>query len=87
MKTSIRKMGNSHGVIIPKPLLADIGLEANDPVDMKVKKGRIVIAPLHRGPRVGWADDSKKLREAGETGLVWPTLAVNPSEDPDGRAR
>jgi hypothetical protein len=24
MKTAIRKMGNSHGVIIPKPLLAEV---------------------------------------------------------------
>ena len=87
MKTSIRKMGNSHGVIIPKPWLADIGLEANDPIDMKVKKGRIVISPLHRGPRTGWAEDSKRLHEAGETGLVWPQPATNSDEDPDGRAR
>ncbi|MGH8531504.1 MAG: AbrB/MazE/SpoVT family DNA-binding domain-containing protein, partial [Gammaproteobacteria bacterium] len=27
MKTTIRRMGNSQGVIIPKPLLAQIGLE------------------------------------------------------------
>ena len=30
MKTAIRKVGNSHGVIIPKPLLAEIGAKAND---------------------------------------------------------
>ena len=40
MKTSIRKMGNSHGVIIPKPLLAEIGAKPDDVVDMKVKKGK-----------------------------------------------
>ncbi len=46
MKTAIRKVGNSHGVIIPKPLLAEIGAKANDRVDMKVEGGRIVIAPI-----------------------------------------
>jgi antitoxin MazE len=72
MKTAIRKMGNSHGVIIPKPLLAEIGAKANDQVDMKVEAGRLVIAPLGHDPRAGWADECKALREAGEDGLVWP---------------
>jgi len=27
MKTTIRKMGNSQGVILPKPLLAQVGLK------------------------------------------------------------
>ena len=57
MKTAIRKVGNSHGVIIPKPLLAEIGAKANDRVDMKVEGGRIVIAPIRRDPRAGWADE------------------------------
>ncbi len=80
MKTAIRKMGNSHGVIIPKPLLAEIGAKANDRVDMKVEGGRIVIAPIRRDPRAGWADECKALREAGEDGLVWPEFG---NEDDD----
>ena len=80
MKTAIRKMGNSHGVIIPKPLLAEIGAKANDRVDMKVEAGRIVIAPIRRDPRAGWADECKSLREAGEDGLVWPEFG---NEDDD----
>ena len=42
MKTAIRKMGNSHGVIIPKPLLAEVGAKANDQVNLGVENGRIV---------------------------------------------
>ena len=74
MKTTLRKMGNSQGVLIPKPLLAEVGLQTNDPVDIKVKKGRIVIAPVERIPRAGWADDGKALRAAGEAGLQWPGI-------------
>jgi antitoxin MazE len=37
MKTAIRKMGNSHGVIIPKPLLAEVGAKANDQVNLGVE--------------------------------------------------
>jgi antitoxin MazE len=72
MKTPIRKMGNSHGVIIPKPLLVEIGVKANDQVDLKVEDGRIVIAPIGQDPRAGWAAECKALREAGEDGLAWP---------------
>ena len=78
MKTVVRQMGNSQGVIIPKPLLAEIGLQTNDPIDIKVKKGKIVLAPLGRSPREGWADDAKALRDKGEAGLVSPNQA-----DPD----
>ena len=42
MKTAIRKVGNSHAVIIPKPLLAEIGAKAEDRVDMSVQGGKIV---------------------------------------------
>jgi antitoxin MazE len=76
MKTAIRKLGNSHGVIIPKPLLAEIGVGADDPVDIRVKKGRIVIAPIkHDDPRLGWAEASKAIHEAGDDKLVWPEFA------------
>jgi antitoxin MazE len=81
MKTAIRKMGNSQGVIIPKPLLAEIGAAANDQVDIKVEEGRIVIAPLKSNPRAGWAEDSKRLAEAGEGGLVWPEFSNKGDEN------
>jgi antitoxin MazE len=80
MKTHVRRMGNSQGVIIPKPLLEEIGMRAGDAVDMKVKKGRIVIAPRTSAARAGWAEDSRKLAAAGDAvrdapggdgGLTW----------------
>jgi antitoxin MazE len=81
MKTAIRKMGNSHGVIIPKPLLAEIGAKANDQVDMKVENGKIVIASIKKPARQGWAEDSKALATAGEGGLVWSEFANKDDKD------
>jgi len=80
MKSAIRKMGNSHGVIIPKPLLEEIGAKAGDAVELKIKKGKLVITPLRRDPRSGWAEECKTLREAGEDGLAWPEF---PNKDDD----
>ena len=81
MKSAIRKMGNSHGVIIPKPLLAEIGAKANDQVEIKVKKGKLVIAPCKKKPREGWAEDSKAIAAAGDGGLVWPEFANDGDKD------
>ena len=81
MKSAIRKMGNSHGVIIPKPLLEEIGAKVNDPVDVKVKKGKIIISPALHHPRAGWAEASKQLRDAGEGGLVWPEFPNDGDQD------
>jgi len=81
MKTSIRRMGNSQGVIIPKLLLAEIGVKAGDKVDMKVERGKIVMARSKRKPREGWAEASKALAAAGEGGLVWPEFGNEGDKD------
>jgi antitoxin MazE len=81
VKTAIRRMGNSQGVIIPKPLLAEIGAKAGDPVDMKVERGKLVMSPTKRKPREGWAEASKALAAAGQGGLVWPEFDNEADKD------
>ena len=73
MEVAIRKMGNSQGVLIPKPILAQVGLEGS--ADLQVRDGVIEIRPLHRNPREGWADDARRLAEQGDNALVWPEMA------------
>ena len=72
MRTAIRKMGNSSGVIIPKPILAQVGVDAGDEMDLSLDDGRIVLAPTRRQPRSGWAEAAKKIADAGDDALVWP---------------
>ena len=73
MKSRIRKVGNSHGVIIPKPLLDELGIAEGDVVTIKVsKKGRILLSPVRAEARTGWAADSKALAQAGDAGRAWP---------------
>jgi antitoxin MazE len=73
MEVSIRKMGNSQGILIPKPILAQLGLE--DKVDLQVRDGVIEIRPVRKNPREGWADDARRIAEAGDDALVWPEFA------------
>jgi antitoxin MazE len=70
MKTRARKMGNSQGVLIPKSLLAEIGLK--DEVSMMVEDHALVLRPVRQQLREGWAEASRAIAEAGEDDLVWP---------------
>lgn len=73
MEVTIRKMGNSQGVLIPKPILAQLGLEGS--ADLRVRDGVIEIRPVRRNPREGWAEDARRVAEAGDDALVWPAFA------------
>ena len=73
MEVAIRKMGNSQGVLIPKPLLAQLGLEGT--ADLQVRDGVIEIRAIRRNPREGWAEDARRLAEVDGDALVWPELA------------
>jgi antitoxin MazE len=68
MKTTIRKMGNSHGVLIPKPILTQLGLE--DEVEMRVEGNTLVLRRPQKKAREGWADASRSLAASGDDGLV-----------------
>ncbi|ONN64582.1 AbrB/MazE/SpoVT family DNA-binding domain-containing protein [Herbaspirillum sp. VT-16-41] len=72
MKTSIRKMGNSQGVLIPKPFLAKMGMLVDEDIDIDIEDDKIVIRKLEKRPREGWAEASQKIAAAQDDGLVWP---------------
>ncbi|MFM2035433.1 MAG: hypothetical protein RL459_698 [Pseudomonadota bacterium] len=70
MQVSIRKMGNSQGILIPKPILQQLGL--SDAADLRVNGDVIEIRPIKRSPREGWAQDSERLAATGDDALQWP---------------
>ena len=73
MEVAIRKMGNSHGVLIPKPVLVQLGFEGV--ADLQVRDGVIEIRPLKRNPRQSWAEDARRLASQSGDTLVWPDVA------------
>ena len=72
MRIALRKMGNSSGVIIPKPLLAQIGALGGSEIDMTVENDRIVLQAIKAGRREDWAEASQAIFEGGDEALVWP---------------
>jgi antitoxin MazE len=68
MQVPIRPIGNSRGVVIPKPLLSQAGLE--DVVDMTIEGDAIVLRRPARPARAGWAEAARALAECGGDELV-----------------
>lgn len=61
-------MGNSQGILIPKPVLAQLGLE--DEVEMEIEQDALVIRRARKRAREGWAEASKAVADAGDDALV-----------------
>jgi antitoxin MazE len=64
-------LDNSSGIIVPKSMLAEIGLAAGDPVDLSLEDGRIAITPIKRRPREGWAQAFDEIGELAEEDHAW----------------
>lgn len=66
MQSSLRKMGNSTGLIVPSALLREIGASAGTRMDVRIEDGKVVATPL-RHPREGWAEDAERVAAHGLT--------------------
>lgn len=77
MLTTIRKVGNSRGVLIPAAFLASCQIE--DQVDMQLQDGQIVIKPVKRKQRDGWfgppVADAVLVQEVAQA-QVWDAAPV-----------
>ena len=78
MKARLVRIGNSHGVRIPKPLIEQAGL--SDEVDLRVRNGAIIIAAAS-APRSGWADAAQQLRERDDDRLLDPPIPTRFDEE------
>lgn len=75
MRASVRKMGNSSGVIIPKPILIELGVKAGDMMEISLEAGKVVLTPVSGDPRKGWAEAAAAIAAVQDDGLVWPEFA------------
>jgi antitoxin MazE len=55
---------------MPKPVLAQIGLEGV--AHLQVRNGVIEIRVVRRNRREGWADDARRLAGQHGDALLWP---------------
>lgn len=57
MNVTIRKIGNSEGIIIPKEVLERLGMKAGDEFTVTEEEGQLTLVPLN-------ADLAEQLRAA-----------------------
>jgi antitoxin MazE len=79
MITTIRRIGNSQGVLISKPLLQQLGLE--DQAEMRVEGDALVLRCLKSAACSGWAEASRKVTAASDDALVLPEFANESDAD------
>ena len=70
MEIAIRNIGNSKGVVLPKPLLAQAGLEGESTAKIQVENGSIVLSKPSKPLRAGWAEAAAEVSAQGEDGLL-----------------
>ena len=67
MHVSIRRIGNSQGVVMPKPVLTQLGLSSDAGAKMTIEGDALVLRRSASRVRKGWVEAAKKIAEAGTT--------------------
>ena len=69
MHVNIRQIGNSQGILIPKPLLAQVGLDCGE-AEMTIEGDALVLRKPAKPARAGWADAARAIADQGDDALV-----------------
>lgn len=72
MKSSIRNIGNSKGIILPQNLLKECEIEYE--VNIEVKGKTIIISPVEEQKRKGWAEAFQEMAKNGDDHLIIPDV-------------
>ena len=70
MEIVIRNIGNSKGVLLPKPLLAQAGLEDSTVAEVAIEHGAIVLRKPAQAARTGWAQAAQTVAATGDDALL-----------------
>jgi antitoxin MazE len=76
MKSTLRQIGNSRGIIIPATLLVECDIQ--DEIELTLENGRLVITPI-KPARSGWFDHY----QADQDSHAWDGMADIASEQED----
>lgn len=63
------------GIVIPKPILSQLGLDATGIVEMTIEDGALVLRNPASRVRAGWAEAAQRIAEHGEDELVMGEFA------------
>ncbi|MFT4192579.1 MAG: AbrB/MazE/SpoVT family DNA-binding domain-containing protein [Comamonas sp.] len=70
MHITIRTIGNSKGVVLPKAVLAQAGLADASDAELLVENGTILLRKPVQPARTGWAEAARALAAQGDDALL-----------------
>ncbi len=70
MQIAIRNIGNSKGIVLPKPLLAQAGLDGLVTAEIAVENGSIVLSKPAKAVREGWGEAAAALAAKGGDAML-----------------
>lgn len=71
IKTRLIKIGNSHGVRIPKVVRDQVGL--TDAIELEIQGAQLVVRSSS-APRAAWADQFRQMAEHHDDALLDPAI-------------
>ena len=81
MEIAIRNIGNSKGVVLPKPFLAQVGLGGQATATIEVENGAIVLRKPVKTVRAGWAEAAAAVSAKGEDALLMGEFGNSEDEE------
>jgi antitoxin MazE len=81
MKSVIRPMGNSQGILIPKPVLEQLGMARDQVVTLEIDGDCLVMRKPRPALRDGWAEAAATIAGDGEGKPAWPSFANAGDDD------
>jgi antitoxin MazE len=66
MRTALRKMGNSTGVILPRAILGQAGLATGTAMDVTVEGERLILTPVHQDRRADWKEAASAIAQSSD---------------------
>ncbi len=83
MQSALRKIGNSTGLVIPRPILWAMGVSGGEMLDLTVEDGRLVATPVKSGVRAGWEEAAKAIGSAplSDDEQSWLHAGTDPDAD------
>ena len=81
LQVSIRQIGHSQGVVIPKPFLIHLGWSGETGAEMTVEGDALVLRRPAREVRAGWAEAARRIAAHGDDELVMGEFGNADDED------
>jgi antitoxin MazE len=81
MQSALRKIGNSTGIVLPRPILGAMGIAGGTMLELTVEDGRLIGTPVKSIVRQGWDTAAAAIgaSELSRADSVW----IDPVNDSD----